>query len=63
MPIYEYRCRSCGKEFERLVRFAENAGQVVCPACRSEAVEKKPSAFGRMGSLPGSASSPPRSFG
>ncbi len=30
MPIYEYRCGSCGREFEELVRKDETP---VCPAC------------------------------
>ncbi len=38
MPIYEYRCGSCNKEFEELVT---KDGQVVtCPACGSEKTEK-----------------------
>jgi putative FmdB family regulatory protein len=37
MPIYEYRCRDCGKEFEVLVR-GENP--ISCPHCRSRALER-----------------------
>jgi putative FmdB family regulatory protein len=37
MPIFEYECRACGHEFERLVR----AGDVpACPTCGSETLEK-----------------------
>jgi len=43
MPIFEYACTSCGREFERLVRPSSPAPQ--CPDCRSEAVRKKLSAF------------------
>lgn len=42
MPIYEYACRECGREFEALVR-ADT--QPECPACRSTALDKRLSAF------------------
>jgi putative FmdB family regulatory protein len=38
MPIYEYLCRSCGQEFEELVRGDE---QPACPACGEQQVEKQ----------------------
>ncbi len=43
MPLFEYRCRDCGYEFEALVVGTRKA---VCPKCRSEDLEKKVSAFG-----------------
>jgi putative FmdB family regulatory protein len=37
MPIFEYRCESCGQQFETLVL----KGTVpACPECKSEALEK-----------------------
>jgi putative FmdB family regulatory protein len=37
MPIFEYECRACGHEFERLVR----TGDVpACPSCTSQDLEK-----------------------
>ena len=42
MPIYEYRCAGCGKEFEKLVRSSEVPE---CPACHSTRLEKKLSVF------------------
>ena len=37
MPIFEYECRACGREFEQLVR----TGDVpACPACQSQDLEK-----------------------
>ena len=37
MPIFEYECRACGREFEQLVR----TGDVpACPACKSQELEK-----------------------
>ena len=38
MPIYEYSCRACSKEFEALVRGSKVP---VCPECQSEDLEKK----------------------
>ena len=39
MPIYEYRCRDCGHQFERLVRTFEPV-EGRCPACESSNVEQ-----------------------
>jgi len=38
MPIFEYACKSCGKEFEALVR--KNQDTPSCPKCKSEDLEK-----------------------
>jgi putative FmdB family regulatory protein len=43
MPIYEYRCTSCGHELEALQRLAE-APLLVCPACDAAALVKQVSA-------------------
>ena len=37
MPIYEYGCRKCGREFEELV-FSD--ATPTCPDCGSDDVEK-----------------------
>lgn len=42
MPIYEYACQACGREFEALVRSETVPG---CPACRSTQLEKRLSVF------------------
>lgn len=42
MPIYEYACRSCGHEFETLVRASETPS---CVKCASAELEKKLSVF------------------
>ena len=44
MPIYEYRCKECEREFEKYVPSA--GSQVACPACASEQVVRKLSVFG-----------------
>ena len=43
MPLYEYECCSCGKEFEELVRNAEE--RVECPKCGKSKVVRKLSKF------------------
>jgi len=42
MPIFEYACRSCGHEFETLVRGADTPA---CERCASMELEKKLSVF------------------
>lgn len=44
MPIFEFKCESCGKEFERLV-FASDTDPVPCPICGSEKTRKVLSVF------------------
>lgn len=45
MPIYEYRCSSCGHELEALQKLSE-APLVACPSCRADALVKLVSAAG-----------------
>jgi len=52
MPIYEYQCLTCSKEFETLVRASSPAP--ACPACSGTELRKKLSAFA---ALTGNASS------
>jgi putative FmdB family regulatory protein len=42
MPIYEYACRDCGREFEMLVR---SSTVPECPHCHSSKLEKQMSVF------------------
>jgi putative FmdB family regulatory protein len=44
MPLYEYRCRACGHEFEVLTRAAD-ADAVACQACASRKVTRLLSTF------------------
>jgi putative FmdB family regulatory protein len=37
MPIFEYKCKQCGKDFERLVFPGEEKG-VSCPECKNKDV-------------------------
>jgi putative FmdB family regulatory protein len=54
MPIFEYRCGACGKEFETLVRTSGPAP--ACPGCASTQLNKKLSTFA---AIAGGASSGP----
>ena len=40
MPIYEFLCRDCGNEFEKILPFS---AQTIpnCPQCKSEQVERR----------------------
>lgn len=38
MPIFEYSCKGCGKEFEALV--LPTTGAPSCPACQSTELDK-----------------------
>jgi len=44
MPIYEYRCPTCGETFEKLVRFGSTES-IVCPRCSSDKPERLISLF------------------
>lgn len=42
MPVYEYRCRRCGREFEIRASISEHSKGLkpVCPSCGSEDSER-----------------------
>ena len=49
MPIYEYRCRNCGNEFELLRRLSESDDDIVCEKCGAKQAEKLFSTFAASG--------------
>lgn len=59
MPIYEYRCLKCDKEFEALV--INNDDPVACPGCKGNSLERLMSACGFKSG--GSLSSAPGASG
>lgn len=63
MPIFEYQCNQCQKEFEKLV-FSGEENNIVCPGCQTADVAKKMSAASFMGnsSLGKCATSSPKGF-
>ena len=44
MPIYEYRCQGCGKDFEMTRSFSQSGDPAPCPTCGKPA-QKLVSAF------------------
>lgn len=43
MPIYEYQCKECENEFEKLVW--NTSEKITCPKCKSKRVHRMMSAF------------------
>jgi putative FmdB family regulatory protein len=41
MPVYEYICKDCQKEFSQVLTVKEHdTKKIQCPKCKSEKVEK-----------------------
>ena len=55
MPVYEYRCQSCGEVFEILQRMGQGAEGLTCPSCGSEQLEKVFSTFAARGTTGGAS--------
>ncbi len=53
MPLYEYKCKECGKQFESYRRLSEEGKIEMCPVCGSPAEKMGLSLFRPKG---GSAS-------
>jgi putative FmdB family regulatory protein len=45
MPIFEYKCDDCGTLFEKLVRNASQATELVCPSCGEKHLSQQLSTF------------------
>jgi putative FmdB family regulatory protein len=45
MPLYEYRCASCGERFEVLQRLGEGADGLTCPGCGAAEPSRQLSTF------------------
>lgn len=59
MPLFEYRCKKCGHQFEVLVRGSESPE---CPSCHSRGLDKLmsvPAAHAGQSQLPLMSSCPP----
>lgn len=58
MPMYEFKCCNCGRQFEELV-FSSNysADEIVCPSCGTSNAEQRISAAAIGGSSYPSGSS------
>jgi putative FmdB family regulatory protein len=45
MPIYEYRCKACKKQFELMRTMAQMNAPAPCPACESRETMRQLSLF------------------
>ncbi len=47
MPTYEYRCKSCGRQFEVRMTMSrhEHSRRPHCPKCKSGNVQQVPASF------------------
>lgn len=52
MPIYEYTCEKCAKDFEKLV-FAGDTDPVECPGCGATEVRRQVSCTSMISSSAG----------
>ena len=46
MPLFEYSCNDCSREFEDLNKSEDKDSQKNCPSCNSTKVTRKMSTFG-----------------
>ena len=49
MPIYEYKCASCGHRFDVLQRIGADGSDLTCPNCNTPKPEKMLSACANHG--------------
>lgn len=49
MPIYEFKCQSCGHVFDELCRMGETGESLVCPKCQQVGVRQLISVFAAHG--------------
>jgi putative FmdB family regulatory protein len=45
MPIFEYKCDSCGTQFEKLVRRSDAPESIACPDCGEHHLSQQYSTF------------------
>jgi len=45
MPLYEYNCKSCGKNFDKITRYGTPDVEIVCPGCGKNESKRKLSCF------------------
>jgi len=64
MPIFEYKCKTCGKIFEEFL-FSSNtpSEEIKCPVCGQNEPEKLMSAFSSSGGSSWGYSAPASSCG
>jgi putative FmdB family regulatory protein len=55
MPIYEYKCDTCGTKFEKLMRRAADTDGLACPDCGEKHLSQQYSTFAARAAEGGSA--------
>lgn len=45
MPLFEYKCKDCGRKFDVLHKSPTNLEEVICPDCQSKNSQKLLSTF------------------
>ncbi len=40
MPLYEFKCRTCGRSFEELIRNQADEAEAACPTCGTKDVQR-----------------------
>ena len=50
MPVYEYRCKGCGKVSEKFVRSSQEEESLSCAFCGHKELERQFSCFSSGGS-------------
>ena len=63
MPLYEYRCPASAARFEVLQRMGEGAGELACPSCGGQGVERQLSTFAAAVGGGHAQAAPAESFG
>lgn len=58
MPIYEFRCRSCGRRFEKLCPMGETGDNTSCPQCGAGKPERVMSGFAARSTDSGGGATP-----
>ncbi len=49
MPLYEYSCKDCGQQFEKMMRFSEIDLRPECPNCQGRDTERMVSRIALVG--------------
>jgi len=47
MPIYEYKCKSCGEKFEMFRSIAASDSEIKCPRCGAQSPQRVFSTFAK----------------
>jgi putative FmdB family regulatory protein len=63
MPLFEYQCQACGKDFEVFTQRRDPSALPKCPECGTADVERIFSAFSAPSSVVGGCGAPGSAFG